>query len=382
MRILHIFNFLSPNANGTITLIRQLSLALAKRGHEVGIFTSDFELSKEYIDSLKPVRIYAHPSWLNLPGLYLYLSPGMISETKRIIKDFDIVHLHCFRSLQNIVVCHYAKKYGVPYVLQAHGSLKTFFYKGWLKRTFDTVWGNRILRDASKVIAVTKAEAEQFKSMGVSQHKIEIVHNAIDFSEFDHLPRRGAFKTKYGLNTDNTIILFVGRIHKIKGLDLLCKAFADLTKILDGIILVIAGPDDGYLTFLKKLVNDLKISNKVLFTGPLYGKEKLEAYVDAKVCVLPSLYEIFGITLLEALACCTPVIVTDRCGLADVVNGEAGLVVSYDRDQLQHALLRMLSHEKMRRRFGAKGKLLVHEKFSLEKIAEQVEGVYRGVQHG
>ena len=203
-----------------------------------------------------------------------------------------------------------------------------------------------------------------------------------DLSEFDNLPERGEFRTKYGLDANQKIILFLGRIHRIKGLDLLIKVFSDLAKFLDDVKLVIAGPDDGYLTSLKKLVADSEISEKVLFTGPLYGQEKLKAYVDADVYILPSFYETFPMTLLEAMACGTPVIVTDRCGIADVINGQAGLVVPYDKDQLRDALLHMLSDDQMRLRFGEKGKLLVREKFNWEKIAEQVEGVYRGVQHG
>jgi len=126
-------------------------------------------------------------------------------------------------------------------------------------------------------------------------------------------------------------------------------------------------------------VADLKISDKVLFTGPLYGQEKLQAYVDADVYVLPSVYEIFGITVLEALACGIPVIVTDRCGLADLINDQAGLVVSYSKEQLRSALRRMLDDDKMRLQFGERGKLLVSEKFNWEKIAEQVEIVYKEI---
>jgi len=148
---------------------------------------------------------------------------------------------------------------------------------------------------------------------------------------------------------------------------------------LSDVRLVIVGPDDGYLPSLKKLIADLKISTKVLFTGPLYGQEKLKAYVDADVYVLPSSYEIFGITVLEACACGAPVVVTDRCGIADVIDGQAGLVVAYDKEQLQHALLHMLDDDKMRLRFGEKGKLLVREKFNCENIAEQVERVYKEI---
>jgi len=236
-----------------------------------------------------------------------------------------------------------------------------------------------VLKDASRVIAVTRTEAEQYKSMGVSEDKIEIIPLGIDLSVFDSLPERGEFRRKYGLGNDQRIILYLGRIHKIKGLDLLAKAFADLSQASNNIKLVIVGPDNGYLPSLKKLITDLEISDKVLLTGPLYGQEKLKAYVDADVYVLPSYYEIFSVTVLEACACGTPVIVTDRCGLADVISGQAGLVVPYDKEQLSNTILHMLSDDKMRRDFSEKGKLLVRQKFNCDKMAEQVERVYNGI---
>jgi len=79
---------------------------------------------------------------------------------------------------------------------------------------------------------------------------------------------------------------------------------------------------------------------------------------------------------LEALACATPVILTDRCYIADAINGQAGLVIPYDKNQLRNALLHMLSDDKMRLQFGEKGKLLVREKFNWKKIAVQLENVY------
>jgi len=308
-----------------------------------------------------------------------HVTPGIIKKTKEEIRHFDIIHMHNYRTFQNIVMHHFAKKCGVPYVLQAHGSLATFFQKGWLKRIFDVIWGRRILKDASKLIASTLIEAEQYKSMGISEHKIEIIPNGIDLSEFDNLPEEGEFRRKYGLGSAQKIILYLGRIHKIKGLALLVKAFADLSKPLRNIKLVIVGLDDGYLPSLKRLIADLEISDKVLFTGPLYGQEKLKAYVDADVYVLPSVYETFPVAVFEACACRTPVVVTDRCGIADVIDGQAGLVVPYDKDQLRDALLHMLGDDKMRLRFSEKGKLLVREKFNWEKVAEQIEKVYQSV---
>jgi glycosyltransferase involved in cell wall biosynthesis len=212
--------------------------------------------------------------------------------------------------------------------------------------------------------------------MGITEDKIEIVPNGVNLSEFDNLPRRGAFRRKHNLKNNQKVILYLGRIYWIKGLDLLANAFADISKDFSQVKLVIAGPDDGYLPRLKKRIKELRIEEKVLFTGPLYGRDKLEAYVDADVYVLPSSYEIFGITVLEACACGTPVITTDRCGMADVIDGKAGLAVPYDKERLEQALEHLLSDDKMRLKFGEYGKNLVRGRFEWGVIAEQIESIY------
>jgi len=379
MKILQVANLFSPVHGGSAEVPFQLSKELAKKGHEVTIYASDFKLSQEYINSIPEVKVYAFKTWSSWANLYV--TPGIIKKAKEETRHFDIIHMHNYRTFQNIVVHHYAKKYGVPYVLQAHGSLVTFFQKRWLKRAFDAAWGYRLLKDASKLIAITKTEAEQYKSMGVSEDKIEIIPNGIDLSEFDNLPQRGEFRREYGLGSDQRIILYLGRVHKTKGLDLLGKAFADLSKNFNEAKLVVVGPDDGYLSALEALIKELDIEEKVLFTGPLYGRDKLEAYVDSDIHVSPRAWEPFGLTLLEACACGTPVICSEGCGIADVIDGQVGLAVPYDKDQLQDALLRMLGDDKMRLEFGEKGKSLVREEFNWEKVAGQVERLYLNCLH-
>ncbi len=377
MKILQVTAFLSPVHGGSAEAPYQLSKELAKRGHQVTIYTGDYKLRWDYLDSMPGVTVYSFKTWSSRAKFYV--TPGIVRKVKKEIQYFDVVHLHNYRTFQNIAVHYYAKKHNIPFVLQAHGSLPRIISKQNLKQLYDNLCGYRLLKDTSKVIAVTQVEAEQYKNMGVSEDKIEIIPHGIASAEFVNLPRRGAFRKKYSLSDSEKVILYLGRIDKTKGFDLLCKTFADLSKSLNGIKLVIVGPDDGYLSSLKKLIKDLKIRDKVLFTGPLYGQEKLSAYIDADVYVLPSIYEIFGITVLEACACGTPVIVTDRCGIADVIGREAGLVVPYDKEQLQGALLKMLGDEKLRLKFGEKGKSLVNERFNWEKIAERVEGVYQSV---
>jgi glycosyltransferase involved in cell wall biosynthesis len=374
MKILQVTPFFSPVHGGSAEVPYQLSKELAKREHEVTVYTSDYKLSSEYISSIPQIEVRSFKTWLGMAKFFI--TPGVLVQVKKAIKNFNIVHMHNYYTFQNIIAHHYVKKHNIPYVLQAHGSVATYFERGSLKKIFDTIWGHAILKDASKLIAATPTEAERYKPMGISEDKIEIVPHGINPAEFENLPRRGEFRRKYGLNESRKIILYLGRINKIKGLDLLASAFAGLSGDFNEAKLVMVGPDDGYLPALERLIKQLKIEEKVLFTGPLYGEEKLQAYVDADVYVLPSSYEIFGITVLEACACGTPVILTDRCGIADLIDGQVGLVVSYNKEQLQHALLYILGDNKIRLQFGEKGKLLVHEKFNWQKITEQVENIY------
>ena len=355
---------------------------LVRRGHEVTVFTTDtldernrVKEKQEIIDGIE-IRRFRNLSNTVAYRHKLFISLGLISAIRSNLRDFDIVHMHEYRTSQNLAVHYYAKKYAIPYVIQARGSLVRVIIKQGLKQVYDILWGYKILRDASGVIAASQTEAGQYKSMGVSKDKIKIPPYGIDLAEFENLPQRGEFRKKWSINNSQKIVLFLGRIHKIKGTDLLVKAYAALLKDSKYVKLVIAGPDDGYLPTLKRVIKELQIEDKVIFTDLLQGREKLEAYVDAEVYVLPSSYEILGRTVLEACACGTPIIVTDRCGIADVIKGQAGLVVAYDKEQLQHALLRILGNDKLRREFGTKGKLLVHEKFNLGIMIDQVESIY------
>ena len=306
----------------------------------------------------------------------LATAPMMTLALNRNIKDFDIVHLHEYRSFQAMLVHHYAKKYGIPYILQPHGSLPRIIEKQRLKKLYDWVWGDDMVKDASKAIALTKMEAEQYKKMGVEEDKIEIVPNGIDLSEYENLPERGGFRKKYLMSDDEKIILYLGRIHKSKGVDLLMKAFAGLIKELDDVRLVIAGPDDGFLSTLKKQIEDLKIDDNVLFTGFVTNEEKMAAFVDADVFVNPRADEIFGLVLLEANACGTPVICSKGCGIADVIDGKTGFAVHNDRDQLRDAIFKILSDKELRRRFGEEGKRLVGKEFGWDKVVLGVERIY------
>ena len=374
MKILQVIPYFTPRRGGDVNICYNLSKQLVNRGHEVIIITTDFEFDEEYAKSLVNVRIIPFKVIARI-GLFL-ISPSMKKWLKNEIRNYNVIHLHNLQSYQNNLVYRYTKKYGVSYVLQAHGLDPKRLEEDTLKKWYNWVWGYGILKDASKVIALTKTEAEKYKKMSVDKDKVEIVSNGIDLLEYENLPKEGEFRGKYEIKDEEKIILYLGRIHEIKGIGLLVEAFSDLIKEMDDIRLLIVGPDYGYLSTLQESIQKLKIEEKVLFTGPLYGKEKLKAYIDADAYVLPSTYEGFPTTVLEACACGTPVIITDQCGITDIVDSKVGYVVAYDKDRLRDAIFKILSDGGLRRRFGEEGKRLVGAEFGWDDVVRKVEQVY------
>ena len=386
MKILQVCPIFPPQpsnfASGVTQVVYHMSNELVKRQHKVEVWAANTLDMKTKIQSevalVDGIEVHYFPYIMHY--YTFFLSPSLIQAARSKLDEFDVIHIHDFRTFQGLVVAHYARKKNVPYLLQAYGSLPRMMAMQKLKRVYDTLWGYRLLRGASKVIAVTKTEAEQYKSMSVGEDKIEIIPNGVDLSEFQNLPERGQFRKKYGLDNKQKLILYLGRIHKIKSPDLLVKSFAELTKKFHDVKLAIVGPDDGYLPVLKKVIDDLGINDRILLTGPLYGREKLAAYVDADVYVLPSVYDMSPSTVMEACACATPVVVTSSCGLANWIEGyQAGYVVPHDKKQLQQALATILTDEKLRQKLASQARRLVEEQFAWNKIVDQIEATYKAV---
>lgn len=380
MKIAFITPFFTPVAGGSATAPYYLAKHLVKRDHEVSIFTSDFGRNSARFNDERDLTIIE--SKIELNAFNLLYTPSLKSELEKNGR-FDIFHSHNFRTYQNYVAYHYARRTNIPYVLQAHGSLPRIGSWKKLKQVYDVFFGYNLLRDTFKVIALNRFEAEQYKAMGVPEEKIAIIPNGIDLSEYTNLPPKGSFKSKHNIPEDKKIILYLGRIHRIKGIDFLIKAYAYLVKKKDykDAILVIAGPDDGYLNEAKALAKSLKIDDSIMFTGPLYGRNKLEAYVDAEVYVLPSRYETFPMTVLEAYACGKLVIASNVGGLRDlVVNDETGLLFEAGNSkELAKSIHYLLNDYSKAVEMGLKGRKFVEKNFTIDKVIAMLEALYEHV---
>lgn len=219
MNILNVLPYFNPKMGGDVNVCTNIAKELIKRGHDVTILTTDYELDKSYLNQVKDygINIVCIKCLFNI-GLFIY-SPEIKNWLNKNIQKFDIIHLHTFRAYQNNIVKSYSKMYDVPYVLQAHGSILTFFQKKNIKKVYDYFWGYKLLEKASMVLALTETEYNQYKIMGVKEDKIENIQNGIDLSEYKKLPIKGKFKTKYNLSNEEKIILYLGRLHKSKGIE-------------------------------------------------------------------------------------------------------------------------------------------------------------------
>jgi glycosyltransferase involved in cell wall biosynthesis len=376
VRILHAFPFLSvKRGGGTVKLLRDLARAQSLRGHSVTIYTGDWALERDDVTSLAGVRVRAFRSWMNFG---FYIAPALIGAARSEISGFDVVHMHLYRSFQNVVLHRFARKAGVPYIVDAHGSLTRLGRKGRLKAAFDRWPGGTILRDARYCVGETELGVREYIDLGVPPERVVRIPPPFPVEEFADLPERGLFRARHGFVDSERIVMFLGRIHWIKGIDLLTESFARLASRRRDVRLVIVGPDDGYRSELEALIAGLKLHDRVSFTGFLGGREKLSALVDADVVVQTSRYEQGAWAPIEAVLCGTPIVVSDNSGAGeDVRRMNAGYLVRFgDLDDLAGAIGHVLDNraEAITRTLAARD--FVEKNLSMAAELDKYEHLY------
>lgn len=387
MRILHIIPYFYPAwaYGGTCRAAWELARAVARHGHEVIACTTDaldaYRRANPSVEVVEGVEIHRAPNLSNRLAwsrLFIPLTFGRQLEDE--LRRADVVHLHEYRSFQDAVSLPMIERAGKPFILTAQGGVPLLVGRFVLKRVYDTLIGKRLLAKASRLHALNTMEADQFVQAGGRREQIFIAPNGIQVSDFQNLPPADsqAFRRKHNIPAHAPLVLFLARINKIKGADFLVSAFAEMRRELPQAVLVIAGPDDGYLPEVKRQIDSLGLADSVRLIGYLDGTAKIEAYQAAGVYVLPSMYEILGITLLEALACGVSVITTDRCGLADSIRqNDLGAVVKFGdvtglKDEIVRALKNPADAQLVERRRN-----YVLKKFGWDAIAERWVSVYQ-----
>ena len=374
MRVLNVNIVLDPVfGGGTAERTYQMSKALTNAGIECTILTSDIGLSNERIASLNGVNLVV----LRCLIKRFYIMFFSWRDLKKLIARVDVIHLMGHWRMLNVVVYLLAIRSDTPYVICPAGELTLFGRSSWLKKLFNVVIGHRIVRNASGHIAVTPDEIPVFESFGVNADSVIVIPNAINEIDFQY-DEGDSFSQSVGLN-GKPFILFMGRLNFIKGPDLLLKAFCAVAKQFPSYHLVFAGPDGGMLSELQQLSKDESIGDRVHFIGYIAGKDKANAYHEAEFLVIPSRQEAMSIVVLEAGICCTPVLLTDRCGFNDVEAVDGGLVVQATINELVNGLIEMITKQHQLEGMGIKLKNFVYQNYTWKFICKQYQQLYKKV---
>nr|HDO80806.1 glycosyltransferase family 1 protein [Candidatus Bathyarchaeota archaeon] len=362
------------------------SKALAKLGCKVSVITR-FAFSQPVFHKDGNVRVYRVPERklvMTLPfnDFRVFLSANLafnIAATAKFFKldgeeNFSICHVHDW--LSAIAGLTIKESLGKPMVFTVHSTESV--------RSGDR--GIEPIRELEKkcaeradvVIAVSNYIKQEVLRMGIRERKVRVVHNGVDVKMFRPASKksRRRVREKYGLG-DGPVVLFLGRLDPSKGLDYLLRALPVVLEEEPEVKVVIGG--QGWLEpVLVSLAKLLGVEDHVVFTGYVPSEELPSLYSAADVFVSPSLCEPFGLTLLEAMACGTPVVSTYAGGIPEFVKPmENGILVdSHSPDQLAYAITLLLQDEELRRKIAENGRRHVEKEFTWERTAEKTLKIY------
>ena len=291
--------------------------------------------------------------------------------------DFDVVHAHEIYQPISIQSFYAALKKKKPYGFTQHRSYCPKNAQGSFLKLFYQSIGKKIIDSCAFVSATSSSAVEFLRSLGVKR-RIEKLPNCLDTEKF-----RPDIKTnleeKLGLQ-DHRSILFVGRLHKEKGVKYLVKAFRIIRdRYLDTkLILAGNGPERKNLELQ---VTKLNLQNDVVFLNYFPYKKMPELYNVCDIFVLPSVVEPFGMVLIEAMACGKPVIGSKVGGISDIIeNGKNGFLIEPRNSyQLAEKIKILLSDEELRIGFGRKGRAKIQNTFSYVAVAQKAAKIYEEV---
>jgi glycosyltransferase involved in cell wall biosynthesis len=384
---------------GVISSIHSMNKELVKIGVETTVFATNQLLENEIVPgtlkSIDGVRVcyFSYVGWrdiLNirkLRGLLEY-----IKNSKEGARKFDIVHLHSVWNIQCVIMAHYCKRFNKPYVISPHGMLLPNANRKnrLLKRAYFEIVCRRFMKRADCIKYTTLLEAEKSNRLWRLHSPFQIIYHGYDGPTQKNVPS-GAMIDRFPELAHKRIILFLGRISWIKGLDLLVRAYAEIRPRYPDIHLVVAGNDpEGYLDALKKISAGLGLDYidhadgrdapgpaVITFTGFLEGDLKESLLDGSALFILPSHSENFGMAAVEAMASRLPVIVTDQVGIAkEIRETGSGIVIPPSVDGIVKGISSLLKDPKSAAAMGKRAHETVRRLFDLKTVARKTKSLY------
>jgi glycosyltransferase involved in cell wall biosynthesis len=385
VNITHVIPYMHPHAGGPPVVVDRVCQKLAQRGWNVRVITTDSMADTD--DETWQARYReSYPMEVHRTGKFrgFAYSSTLAAAIEKAARESDLVHLHTLWTYPTYAAARICRSLGVPFVVMPHGMADPHsLARGWLKKKiYGWLFEWPKIRAAQAMI-YTHAEERRLAEQAVSGLPAgHIVPLGAD--DPPNVPREVLAREFFAKNPDlqgRNIVIFLGRLHPKKGLDLLIPGFAGTARTDANARLLLVGPsDEAYLTLLRGLIARHSIADRVVFTGPMTSDAKWQALAASTVFALPSYQENFALTVVEALRMGVPVVVSRRVNICeDVTNAGAGLACDLAPSSVAECISRYLQDEDRRTASGACGQQLVAERFNWDRCVESLESVYRRI---
>lgn len=374
MRVLHVVPSLLPESGGPSRTVPELCRALAANGTQVTLFSTHVPGNGLTIDpQQEPYEVV------------LFVAPdGAVSGARQIYKgirrrakDFDLIHIHSLWNVTVTLAAAAARRDKLPYVLAPRGMLSDACMRQRryaMKRAYASAFDRKTVEGAARLHFLNADEQMASQHSWFRQPDYFLARNGIDVSAV--AARSESFRERHPELMNRRIMLFLGRLHAIKGLDLQLQALQRLVSKYPDLIWILVGPDDGEWQRLKAMIGSAGLEGHVKWIGPLTGEERFSALADADVLVQTSLYECQSMTVNEGLAVGVPLVVTDSINYGEVQSAGAGYVVSRDPRELASAIDWIFESSDGGAAMRAAGRRFAAEELSWFKIAATVSAAY------
>ena len=369
---------------GPISAVHEMNKALVKSGVSVTVFTTNangklrLNVPLEQEINVDGVKVFYYP--VSFSGRFFY-APKLSKSLRTNLKIYDVVHINWLYVYTTVTAATECIRQNIPYILTPHGMLDSYSMslKGTLKKKLYIALIEK--RNIKKAFALHYSSSGEKEKALISDWDIHdvIIPNIIDLpnkskSRLDKV----SFYSEYPFLKQKRIVVSLGRLNYIKGLDQLLKSWNMVITVVPDAHLVIAGPDsDGYISVLKRIVKAEGISASVSFIGTVIGDKKSELLYNADVFVSSSYLESFGMAIVEAMAHGLPVTVTDKVNIKlEIEDAKAGLISSCKPISISKNLIYLLENKDLADQMGYRGKALVRKGFDSITVVSKMKNIY------
>lgn len=382
-RAVHVVSSLSRLAGGVAPVVWSLASHQCSFGFHSSIATLRDRYTDENIQAYgNHVPVYAgRARW---PKSFAYssdLSRYMSSDCRNV----DIVHVHGLWEYIGLAARRHAGRFGIPLIASLHGMLQAEALNIHPRRKMVAAWlfQDRVLRSAACLHATALSEFDSIRQYGLT-NPVAIIPNGLNVAEYVSDVDRGRLNDRWPELYGKRLVLFLSRIHPIKGVVNLASAWGRLCQRYRVWHLVIAGPDcDNHEAEVRQVFAKAGASGHVTFCGPVYDQARKDLYAACDLFILPSFSENFGIVVAEALASGKPVITTKGTPWQELETRRCGWWIDIGVDPLEAAMKDAMElSDEQRRAMGVCGRQFIEEGYSWPTIAKKTIDVYRWILEG